>query len=66
MAGALKNRYRAALAGGLVCKHKADAESIFYFDPANAAHAALTVKLIGARRKRQPRTLTDIASARRP
>jgi hypothetical protein len=51
--GALRNRYRAALAGGLVLKQKyGDAESTFHFDPANERQAALAVKLVGARRRR--------------
>lgn len=51
--GALRNRYRAAMAGGLTLKQKyGDAESTFHFDPANEKQAALAVKLVGAKRRR--------------
>jgi hypothetical protein len=63
MTGALLNRRREALAGGLRLKHKADAESIFYFDPANESEAALALRLVGARRKRQGRPASPRAIA---
>jgi len=57
MTGALRNRIRAALAGGLRLKHRADSEAIFYFDPLNPAEASLAIRLVGANRKRQGRKL---------
>jgi hypothetical protein len=55
----LRNRYRAALAGGLRLKRKyGDAESTFHFDPANEQEVSLALKLVGAK-KRRNRTLTD-------
>ena len=55
----LRNRYRAALAGGLRLKRKyGDAESTFHFDPANEQEVSLALKLVGAKRRRN-RTLTD-------
>jgi len=48
----LRSRHARALASGLVCKWKAAAESIFYFDPANEAHVQLALDLVGAKRKR--------------
>lgn len=52
MNGALRNRYRVAMAGGLTLKQKyGDAESTFHFDPANEQQAALAVKLVGASRR---------------
>jgi hypothetical protein len=59
MTGALRNRYRAALAGGLKLKRKhGDDESTFHFDPANAEQARLALKLVGARNRRSV-SLTD-------
>lgn len=49
---ALLNRKRQALAGGLVLKWQGDAESIFYFNPANAAQASLAIRLVGAKVRR--------------
>lgn len=48
----LRSRRARALAGGLVCKWKADAESIFFFDPVNEAQVRLAVDLVGAKRRR--------------
>jgi hypothetical protein len=48
----LRARRERALAGGLTLRWRGQAESIFYFDPANVAHVQLAVKLIEARRKR--------------
>ena len=48
----LRARRAKALAAGMTCKWRGDAESIFYFDPANEAHVSLAVKLVGAKRKR--------------
>ena len=57
MTGALKRRYREALAGGLVFKRKyGDAESTFHFDPTNDEQAKLALKLVGANRRRTERT----------
>jgi hypothetical protein len=58
MTGTLRNRYREAVAAGLVCKWKAEAESIFLFDPQDAAQVALVVRLVGARHRRAPRPVT--------
>jgi hypothetical protein len=58
MTGTLRNRYREAEAAGLVCKWKAEAESIFLFDPNNAEQVALVVRLVGARYRRAPRPVT--------
>ena len=55
----LRNRYRAALAGGLRLKRKyGDAESTYHFDPTNAQDESLALKLVGAK-KRRTRLLTD-------
>ena len=56
--GALRGRYRAALAAGLTCMWKSEAESIFLFDPTSAAQVALVVKLVAARYRRQGRPVT--------
>lgn len=57
MTGALRNRYRAAMAGGLTLKRRYGSdESTFHFDPANAEQARLALKLVGARRRRQATT----------
>jgi hypothetical protein len=48
----LRSRRAKALEGGLTCKWKGDAESIFYFDPTNEAHVQLAVKLVGVKRRR--------------
>ena len=48
----LRARRAKALAGGMTCKWKGDAESILYFDPANEAQVRLAVKLVGAKRRR--------------
>lgn len=58
MTGTLRNRYREAVAAGLVCKWKSEAESIFLFDPKNAEQVALVVRLVGARYRRAPRPVT--------
>ena len=58
MTGTLRNRYREALAAGLVCKWKAEAESIFLFDPTKAEQVALVVRLVGARYRRAARPVT--------
>jgi hypothetical protein len=53
MTGALRNRYKPALAGGLVLKQKyGDAESTFHFNPTNVEHAKLALKLVGAKHRR--------------
>lgn len=52
MSKALLTRRRRALEAGLQLKWKADAESIFYFDPSDLAQAALAIELVGARRKK--------------
>jgi hypothetical protein len=49
---ALRSRREKALAGGLILKWRGQAESIFYFDPANEAQVRLAIKLVGARCKR--------------
>ena len=65
MTGALRNRYRAALDAGLTLKHKyGDAESTFYFDPANGTEARLAIRLVGARVKRQGKPATPEMRAR--
>jgi hypothetical protein len=48
----LRSRCARALAGGLEIKVKGEAESIFYFDPANPAHVDLVIELVGAHRRR--------------
>jgi len=51
--GALRSRYRQALAGGLILKRKhGDAESTFHFDPTNAQQSRLALKLVGAKTRR--------------
>jgi hypothetical protein len=53
MNGALRNRYRKALEGGLRLKQKyGDAESTFHFDPDNEQKANLAIRLVGAKRRR--------------
>jgi hypothetical protein len=49
---ALLNRRRQALAAGLELKWKGDAESIFYFNPANSAQASIAIGLVGAKVRR--------------
>jgi hypothetical protein len=52
--GALRNRYRAALAGGLRLKRRSgNDESTFHFEPANSEEAQLALKLVGARMRRK-------------
>ena len=60
MTGALRNRYRAALAGGLTLKRKhGDDEMTFHFNPTNAEQTRLALKrLVGARHRRTV-SLTD-------
>src|SRR6266436_5587115 len=48
----LRARRAIAVAAGLTCKWRGDAESVFYFDPENEAHVYLVVKLVGAKRRR--------------
>jgi hypothetical protein len=68
----LRSRRKAALAAGLELKWKGEAESIFYFNPADAAHVRTVVKLVGAKVRRtriltpeQKQALTDrLATAR--
>ncbi len=51
--GALRNRYRKALDAGLRLKWMyGDAESTFHFDPENEQKANLTIRLVGAKRRR--------------
>jgi hypothetical protein len=50
--GALRNRRKKAEAGGLKLKWKADAESIWIFDPADSSQAGLAIKLVGTKRRR--------------
>ncbi len=53
MNGALRNRYRKALDAGLRLKCTyGDAESTFHFDPENEQKANLTIRLVGAKRRR--------------
>jgi hypothetical protein len=66
MTGALRNRRKKAEAGGLKLKWKADAESIWIFDPADKTQSELALKLVGAKRRRvviltdaQKQTLRD-------
>ena len=49
----LRSRRKAALAGGLELKWKGEAESVFYFNPADAAQVKLVVKLVGTRVRRK-------------
>jgi hypothetical protein len=49
---ALLIRRRQALAGGLQLKWKSDAESVFYFDPADAAQVSLALRLVGGKVRR--------------
>ena len=64
MTGALRSRYRAALAGGLSLRRKyGEAESAFDFDPASETQAMLAIRLIGARRKRAGRVVTEATLA---
>lgn len=51
--GALRSRYRQALAGGLTLKTKyGDAESTFHCDPMNAEQSKLALRLVGAKTRR--------------
>ncbi len=60
MGGKLRNRYRAAMAAGLTLKVKSgDAESIFLFDPDDAAQVKLAVRLVGARVRRKVSPMTS-------
>jgi hypothetical protein len=52
MSKALLIRRRQALAAGLQLKWKSDAESVFYFDPTDAAQVSLVVRLVGAKVRR--------------
>jgi hypothetical protein len=52
MTGSLRNRQRLAEAGGLKLKWLGDSESIWIFDPAYPAQAALAIKLVRPKRKR--------------
>jgi hypothetical protein len=52
MSKALLSRRRQALAAGLELKCQSGAESIFYFDPADAAQVSLVIKLAGAKTRR--------------
>jgi hypothetical protein len=52
MTGSIRNRRRLAEAGGLKLKWRCDAESIWIFDPADSAQAALAIKLVHPKRKR--------------
>ena len=61
----LRNRRNRAVAGGLEIKWKGDAESIFYFDPGDAAHVNLAVELVGAKRRRVMSPEQRIACAER-
>jgi hypothetical protein len=58
MTGALRNRYKLALAAGLKLKWKGDSESSFHFDPTNEAQARLVLRLLGVP-KRRTLTLTQ-------
>lgn len=49
----LRIRRKTALAGGLELKWKGEAESIFYFNPADAVQVKLVVKLVGAKIRRR-------------
>jgi len=49
----LRSRRKTALAAGLEMKWQGDAESIFYFNPADAAQVMLVVKLVGAKVRRR-------------
>ena len=54
LTGALRNRYRKALADGLTLKcRNGEIESTFHFDPANERQARLALKLVGARVRRK-------------
>lgn len=55
---ALLDRTRRAIAGGLTLIWKADAESIFCFDPTNESQSRLAIELVGAFRRRV-RNLND-------
>jgi hypothetical protein len=61
----LRNRRHRALTGGLELKWKSDAESIFYFDLADAAQVNLVVELVGAKRRRTMSPEQRIACAER-
>ncbi len=58
MTGALRNRYRKALAAGLKLKWKGHDESSFHFDASNDIQARLALRLVGAGIRRR-RILTD-------
>jgi hypothetical protein len=61
----LRSRRRQALAAGLELKWKGDAESIFYFEPSDAAQADLVIRLLGIKRKRQISESQRLAAAER-
>lgn len=61
----LRNRRNLALAGGLELRWKGDAESVFYFDPADAGQVNLVVELVGAKRRRVMSPEQRIAAAER-
>ena len=61
----LRNRRNRAIAGGLELKWQGDAESVFYFDPADAAQVNLVVELVGAKRRRVMSPEQRIACAER-
>jgi hypothetical protein len=49
----LRNRRRTAEAGGLKIKWRGDAESIFYFNPADDVQANLAIRLVGTKIRRR-------------
>jgi hypothetical protein len=52
--GALKRRYRMAIAAGLTLKRKyGDCESTFHFDPENQEHSLVAIRLVAAKHKKQ-------------
>ena len=61
----LRNRRHRAIAGGLELKWQGDAESVFYFDPADAAQLNLAVELVGTNRRRVMSQEQRIACAER-
>ena len=61
----LRNRRNRAMACGLELKWQGDAESVFYFDPADAAQVNLVVELVGAKRRRTMSPEQRIACAER-
>ena len=51
--GTLRNRFKAAVAGGLILKQRYGSdESTFHFNPENQEHSRLALKLVGARNRR--------------